>query len=176
MNYSKLKYFSKHTLLFTLLFFTVDSLSQIEGNLSYKQDSDTCFIPFEKIETDCICIPFNSYMIIDSDSLLATIIMKDHTIYDCEDYYPDNIDFKNEILIGFCARSAGCTRPEIKISIYKIDSLKKLECKVNVIRRGNCLAMLYKIIWIKFDKPKSDFTINVLNVNNKLTKRESCIE
>ena len=176
MHYSKLKYPSIYILLIIIFFSTTNSFSQNDGNPTFKLGSDTCFVPFEEMEIDCLCIPQNSYMIIESDSILTNMIQENQRNPDCVDYFPDKIDLKKEVLVGFCARNGGCARPEIEISVYKIDSLKKMECNVNIIRKGNCLAMFYKVIWIKFDKPESDFTIKILDVKNKLTERKSCYE
>ena len=169
----------KYLILNILLFATISLYSQLDGDtVNSTLKNDTCFVPFEEFKTECLCIPQNSYMIIDSDSLLKNIIMKNNIAYNYENYYPDNIDINSELLIGLSVRSSGCLSPEIRIYIFKMDSLKKIECKVNIIRKGGCAALKYRIVWIKFEKPPNGYSIDVVDSRNrnKLIQRKSCYE
>ncbi len=173
---SKLYYQQIFLLLFILFFSPFYSFSQIDENPTSSGESDTCFVNFEEFETNCLCVLPNSFVVLDSDYLLKDLIKQNSENPNCDNYYPENIDMDKEVIIGLGIRSGGCGPPKVNISVYKIDSLKKIECNINVIRRGNCLAMFNRIIWIKFDKQPEKFTINVVDNRNKLIYRKSCFE
>jgi hypothetical protein len=161
-----------------LLFGTISLFSQIDGDtVNSTSKNDTCFVSFKEIETDCLCVLPNSYIILSSDSQLKNWIRQNSSNPSCKDYYPD-IDINNEVIIGISVRSGGCSSPKVEISVYKVDSLKKLDCKVNIKRRGGCAALYYKIVWIKFKKPPGGYSINVIDSRkrNKLIRIKSCQE
>lgn len=175
MNTSYLKVQFILVLLFLFLF-TIKLFGQTEAVRTFKPENDTIYIPYEEIQTDCLCLGFNTYIIIDSDTILSKLIQENQDNPNCIGYYPENYNSEEEILVGIGLRYSGCGPPKIDITTYEISSSKTVEVNVNVHRSGNCLTLAYKFIWIKFNKPNDYNEIHVFDDRNKLTRKYSCYE
>jgi len=141
------------------------------------QEHDTIQIPFEEIELDCLCIPKNMYLIIETYDMLNTLLMQSNDP-DCENYPEDEIDFDTESIIGFFVILGSHVRyPSVEFKIYKIISQKKYLCLINIKENRNVLTLTAVKKVFKFLKPEKDFKIEIIDSLNRLSKTYfSCYE
>ena len=114
----------------------------------YSQGQD---IDFKEVIIECLDLnSLDKETIIGTNDEYKEIIKNKSPYSNCDSDSHPEIDFNENILIGFIIQAGGCSPPKHKIKVYKSDN--KVVFEVNTSQNGACRMAFQKMVWVTISK------------------------